>query len=204
MVLLILVSSAILASSCSGSGNAGTNPTGPGTNEVWIHGNAYDPDTLTISPGTTVTWTNKDGYAHTVTSDVAGLFNSGNMPYGGHFTHTFDSTGTYLYHCNIHPTMHGIIHVSQSAPGAHQVWMQNNEFIPASLTISAGDTLTFINQDTTVHKIESGTSGNFNGLFISNDIQPNQSWVHAFDSTGTFPYFDPYHLPNMVGTVIVQ
>jgi plastocyanin len=43
---------------------------GPGINEVWIQGMAFRPATITVTAGTTIKWTNKDGVAHTVTSDT--------------------------------------------------------------------------------------------------------------------------------------
>lgn len=74
---------------------------GPGLNEVFIQGMAFNPSTITVAAGTTITWTNKDGYAHTVTSDT-NLFNSGNIGSNGTFSFTFATAGTYPYHCIIH------------------------------------------------------------------------------------------------------
>ena len=77
---------------------------GPGLNEVFIQGMAFNPSTITVAAGTTITWTNKDGYAHTVTSDT-NLFNSGNIGSNGTFSFTFATAGTYPYHCSIHTSM---------------------------------------------------------------------------------------------------
>jgi plastocyanin len=77
---------------------------GPGMNEVFIQDMAFNPATITITAGTTIKWTNKDGYAHTVTSD-ANLFNSGNIGSNGTFSYTFVTAGTYQYHCAIHTSM---------------------------------------------------------------------------------------------------
>jgi plastocyanin len=88
----------------------GTNPGGtgskgtPGTNEVWIQGMAFNPSSITVVEGTTITWTNKDPGAHTVTSDD-GAFNSGSLGSGKTFTFTFSTAGTFLYHCSIHTSM---------------------------------------------------------------------------------------------------
>ncbi len=95
-------------SSCSKS-NDGNTPYGtPGVNEVWIQGSAYNPATKTVAVNTTVTWTNKDSFAHTVTSDSVG-FDSGNLPGSSTFNHTFTAKGTYKYHCAIHTMMTGKI-----------------------------------------------------------------------------------------------
>jgi plastocyanin len=77
---------------------------GPGTNEVWIQGMAYNPSTITVTAGTTITWTNKDGVAHTVTSST-GLFDSGSIGTNGTYSRTFTTTGTFEYYCIIHPSM---------------------------------------------------------------------------------------------------
>ena len=76
----------------------------PPANEVYIQGMAFAPATLNVSAGTTVKWTNKDGVAHTVTSD-SGVFNSGNVSANGVFSYMFPTAGTYSYHCAIHPSM---------------------------------------------------------------------------------------------------
>jgi plastocyanin len=92
------------------NGNTGNNNTGgnKGADEVWLQGSVFNPTTLTVAVNTTVKWTNKDSYAHTVTSDVAG-FDSGNLDAGGVFTHQFTTKGTFAYHCNYHSMMKGTI-----------------------------------------------------------------------------------------------
>jgi plastocyanin len=74
----------------------------PGT--VAIAGFAFDPAQLTVPVGTTLTWTNADSFAHTVTSRDAG-FDSGSLANGASFSHTFDAAGTFTYVCAIHPSM---------------------------------------------------------------------------------------------------
>ncbi|MDP4222050.1 MAG: cupredoxin family copper-binding protein [Bacteroidota bacterium] len=89
----------------SGGNTGGTgNKGGPGTNEVWIQGMAFSPASITVTAGTTITWTNKDAVVHTVTSDT-NLFDSGSVSTNGTFSHTFATSGTYPYHCTIHPSM---------------------------------------------------------------------------------------------------
>ena len=81
------------------------SPSGsPGTNEVWIQGSAFTPSTITVAVNTTITFTNKDGMTHTVTSD-SGVFNSGNMGNGSTFVRQFTTAGTFPYHCNLHSGM---------------------------------------------------------------------------------------------------
>jgi plastocyanin len=80
----------------------------PGANEVWMQGMSFNPASKIIAAGTTITWTNKDNYAHTVTSGVPGtpdgLFNA-NVSAGGTFSFKFASAGTYKYYCSIHSMM---------------------------------------------------------------------------------------------------
>jgi plastocyanin len=74
---------------------------------VTIVGNgtlSFSPQTLTISVGTTIIWKNNSTAPHTVTSD-SGAFGSGVIQPGGTFTFKFTSTGTFAYHCEIHPYM---------------------------------------------------------------------------------------------------
>jgi plastocyanin len=84
---------------------------GPGTNEVWIQGSSFNPSSITVTAGTTIMWTNKDGVAHTVTSD-SGLFDSGSMGNGGTFSQQFNTPGTFPYHCIVHPGMKAVVIVN--------------------------------------------------------------------------------------------
>ena len=84
-------------------GNPGGTPV-PGASEVFIQGFAYSPSSITVAANTTVTWTNKDAVAHTVTSN-SGLFDSGLISANGTFSFKFTAAGTYPYHCTPHPTM---------------------------------------------------------------------------------------------------
>jgi plastocyanin len=80
----------------------------PGVNEVFIQNMSFTPNTITISAGETVTWTNKDNVNHTVTSNTP-LFDSGSLGNGTTFSFTFPSAGTFNYHCSIHAGMTGTV-----------------------------------------------------------------------------------------------
>ncbi|OLD89389.1 hypothetical protein AUG86_04850 [Euryarchaeota archaeon 13_1_20CM_4_64_14] len=69
----------------------------------------YSPATFTVAVGRMVTWINLDRTAHTVTSTVAGQFDSGSVSTGQTWTGTFTQTGTYHYYCTYHPMMTGTI-----------------------------------------------------------------------------------------------
>jgi plastocyanin len=85
-----------------------TTVSGPGLNEVWIQGHAFNPDTITVAAGTTIKWTNKDVDSHTVTSDSA-IFESGTIGNNGTYSHQFNTVGSFPYHCSIHTEMKGIV-----------------------------------------------------------------------------------------------
>ena len=77
---------------------------------------SFSPASVSVSVGDTVTWTNNDaGIPHTVTSDTAGVFDSGTMNTGATFAKTFTTAGTFTYHCNIHPSMTGTVVVAAVA-----------------------------------------------------------------------------------------
>ncbi len=82
---------------------------------VTIVSRAYQPPTLTIEAGQTVTWTNRGFTPHTVTA-LGGEFDSGRMNVGESFKVTFATPGTFAYKCEIHPSMRGTVTVL--APGA--------------------------------------------------------------------------------------
>ncbi len=71
--------------------------------KVNIANTAFSPKTLTVSRGTTVTWTNYDSTLHSVKSDGPGPLHSGRLSKGESYSFRFDSPGTYNYHCCFHP-----------------------------------------------------------------------------------------------------
>lgn len=103
-------------SGCSKSGTSAYGGGGgilPAANTVSIAGMAFAPTSLTVKVGTKVTWTNNDGYAHTVTSNDGTSFDSGNLASGASFSYTPTKTGTFDYHCTIHSGMAGTLIVTQ-------------------------------------------------------------------------------------------
>jgi plastocyanin len=61
-----------------------------------------------VSPGATVTVDNQDGTAHTVTSDTGDAFDDAAPPGASSFVAP-TKPGSYPFHCNIHPEMHGTL-----------------------------------------------------------------------------------------------
>jgi plastocyanin len=86
----------------------------------------YLPRQITVHTNNTITWTNNDTEAHTVTSGISagieslmnnkrgtpnGIFDSGSFKPGQSWTHIFNNSGTYTYFCSIHPWMEGVVRV---------------------------------------------------------------------------------------------
>jgi plastocyanin len=78
------------------------------TARVLVENFMFTPNSLTVTAGTTVTWTNLDAEPHTVSSDT-GLFRSGALDTNDSFEFKFDEPGTYHFICSIHPQMVGTI-----------------------------------------------------------------------------------------------
>jgi plastocyanin len=74
--------------------------------EVKIDNFSFGPAAITVTAGTTVTWTNHDDIPHTVVSDDR-LFKSKVLDTDDKFSYTFNKPGTYPYFCSVHPKMTG-------------------------------------------------------------------------------------------------
>jgi plastocyanin len=107
---------ALAAAACNGAATNGPPQPGAG-NAVTIADFSFAPAALTVSVGTSVTWTNNGPTGHTVTandgsfdSDTAG--NNTPIDAGKTFSHTFATAGTFAYHCKIHSSMTGTVTVT--------------------------------------------------------------------------------------------
>jgi len=76
--------------------------------QVKIANFTFDPPTLTVKAGTTVTWVNADDIPHVV-SEKDGKFRSSALDTGDKFSQIFSTVGTVEYFCAIHPHMTGKI-----------------------------------------------------------------------------------------------
>jgi LPXTG-motif cell wall-anchored protein len=76
----------------------------------------FQPGSVTIDQGDTVTWTNNGPTAHSATAPD-GSFDTGIFPAGQSRSHTFNEAGTYSYICTPHPNMQGTIVVRASQAG---------------------------------------------------------------------------------------
>lgn len=85
-----------------------------------------------------------------------------------------------------------------AAATAPQVTLEQAMFGPATLTIRAGTTVTWVNNDGDLHTVTSTQ-----GLFASPGLDAGDTFAYRFTAPGTYPYFCALH-PHMQGTIIVQ
>lgn len=82
------------------------------TGKVEMKTMLFTPSQISIKKGETVTWTNNDDTAHTVTIDNGDGPNSEEIKPGDTYSYTFNDSGSFQYHCKLHSAMHGTIVVS--------------------------------------------------------------------------------------------
>lgn len=82
----------------------------PKTHTVKMEGMVFQPATLTVAPGDTVVWVNKDLVPHAAATTGPG-FESKPVEFNQSFRHAFKTAGDIDYVCPFHPTMTGTIHV---------------------------------------------------------------------------------------------
>jgi plastocyanin len=75
--------------------------------------------------------------------------------------------------------------------------MSNSVFSPSNLTVIAGSTVTWMNDDNKIHAVTTA-----DGSINSGDIAVGSSFTKTFSSAGTFNYFDS-HNANMTGILTV-
>ncbi|MBV8579807.1 MAG: cupredoxin family copper-binding protein [Candidatus Eremiobacteraeota bacterium] len=78
------------------------------------------------------------------------------------------------------------------------VHIRDDKFQPASITVKAGEKVTFINDDDDAH-----TATADDGSWDSEGLNQGQKWVHAFTKSGTIKYHCTVH-PFMHGTLVVK
>jgi len=115
---------------------------GRATTNVTIIDFAFQPASVTINVGDSITWTNSGLMQHTVTSDT-GAWPSTTLDPGQTLSLTFNVSGTFSYHCSIHPIMTGAVTVNgaNGAPSITSPLSANGTVgVPFSYTIAASGT----------------------------------------------------------------
>jgi len=87
---------------------------------------------------------------------------------------------------------------AQQAPAAAEVKIDNFSFSPATLTVAAGTTVTWVNHDDIPHNIVSADKA-----FKSKVMDTDEKFSFTFTKAGEYPYFCGIH-PKMTGKVVVQ
>jgi plastocyanin len=89
-------------------------------------------------------------------------------------------------------------HRQAGASAANTIEMDGTGFVPSELTVTVGETVTWVNRDPFPHNVTSAA-----GHFSSHDMQPDQQWQFTPQVEGRFPYVCTLH-PGMAGTLIVR
>ena len=92
---------------------SGTSTPAGETVTVRIDGMRFDPENITVKPGTTITWIHSSQMPHTISGNADGM-RSGTLYNGQKYSHTFNATGRYSYVCDLHPSMTGSVVVEQA------------------------------------------------------------------------------------------
>ena len=126
VLLLGCLALALVAAGCGGDDddNGGGGGGGGGNNggaeapaatsggaQVSMKDIKFNPGTVNVKVGDTVTWTNDDSVGHDVTGDGFKSGDPGGLSQGDTFKHTFDKAGTFKYSCTVHPGMTGEVDV---------------------------------------------------------------------------------------------
>ena len=82
------------------------------THTVTIEGMRFQPEVLTVAPGDTILWVNKDLVPHTATSKAGG-FDSKDIQADKSWRYTIQTTGEFAYICTFHPTMKAMLRVKE-------------------------------------------------------------------------------------------
>ncbi len=106
--LLISLGLALLVACQSAGSRPGVRIVEPAGNPQQWH---FDPASITVKLGETVSWTNTGQEFHTVTADDNKSFDSGVVNPGVTFLRMFGQAGRYPYHCDFHPWMKGTVQV---------------------------------------------------------------------------------------------
>jgi plastocyanin len=95
-------------------------------------------------------------------------------------------------------TAAGDVAPTAAAANAATVKIDNFAFLPATLTVTAGTTVTWKNEDDSPHRI-----GDKDGTFKSAALDTDDTFSHTFGAPGEYPYICTIH-PYMTGKIIVK
>jgi plastocyanin len=92
----------------------------------------------------------------------------------------------------------GVLLAAPADPSS-TISIDNFTFAPATLTVKAGGTVTWVNKDDIPHAIASPT----NAFAKSKALDTDDTFSFTFTAPGTYKYFCYLH-PHMVGSIVVE
>jgi plastocyanin len=107
--LLLPALAVVVLAACSGGGDGAAAATPVKASEVVAKDTRFNPATVEVPAGTTVTWKFQDG---SVPHDVKGDGFESKTQSSGSYQHRFDAPGTYAYRCTLHSGMKGRVVVT--------------------------------------------------------------------------------------------
>jgi plastocyanin len=162
------------------------------TTKVSITRTGFHPAAVTVASGDTVTWTNNDSTRHQVVAET-GSFSSPVLAPNQSYSHVFTAGGTFAYRDAVHPSLHAAVTVIPP----RTVWIMRNGFVPATISIKAGQSVRWVNKTAANHQVVADDSS-----FSSPVLAQGNAFAHAFTSGGTHRYHDGLQ-PSVSGTVVV-
>lgn len=88
--------------------------------------------------------------------------------------------------------------------GEDEIWIRNISFIPDTLNIPVGTTVTWVNHDSTAYTVKSKDTVNSEILFDSGSIPDHDTFNYTFNNSGIYHYYCKNHPKRMNGLIIVQ
>ncbi len=179
-----------------------------------IRDNFFDPVNATINQGMTVTWTNQGANMHTVTADD-GSFDSGTLEPGQTFSQTFNTPGSFPYHCSFHGAagglgMSGTIIVASSATssgvttsGTNSTSASTTPIVSSINTVPTSDgtgvTITWTTDQPSGSQILFGNSSSYNSSTSPDSTQVTNHSVTIQNLTPNTTYHFQINSSNASG-----
>jgi plastocyanin len=162
------------------------------TADVSITSTGFKPSAVTIPAGDALTWTNTDTARHQVVANN-GSFSSPVLASKQSYTHIFKAGGSFAYHDGLHPSLRGSVAVIP----VRTVWITSNGFVPPTMSIRTGQTVTWVNKTSANQQVIADDAA-----FTSLVLAPGARYSHTFSTAGTFGYHDGLQ-PTLKGTIVV-
>jgi len=92
----------------------------------------------------------------------------------------------------------------KNKPGENEIWMDKLTFIPKMKIIKPGTKITWINKETAIHTIITGTPKKKSGLFESKTMGEGGEFSFTFKKKGIYKYYCGTHEDEMTAVIIVK